>query len=114
MLATRLLSSAPSKASLLLAARRTNPSLSQPLQLALLSTSMAASKNVAVVLAGCGVYDGSEVHEASAVLAALTRNGCEPVIVAPDSKQAHVVDHTKGAEMEEERNVLLGMCSSLF
>lgn len=32
-------------------------------------------KRVAVVLAGCGVYDGSEVHEASAVLVHLSRGG---------------------------------------
>lgn len=71
------------------------------------SMSSADNKNVAVVLSGCGVYDGTEVHEAAAVLAALTRNGCEPLIVAPDTKQAHVVDHTKGEEMAEERNVRL-------
>ena len=41
-------------------------------------------------------------------IAALTRNGLEPVIVAPDVTQAHVVNHTKGEEMSEERNVLLG------
>ena len=33
-----------------------------------------ASHRVAVILAGCGVYDGSEVHEASAALASLSRN----------------------------------------
>lgn len=32
-------------------------------------------KHVAVVLAGCGVYDGSEIHEASAVLVHLSRGG---------------------------------------
>ena len=33
------------------------------------------SDKVAVVLAGCGVFDGSEVHEASAVCVALSRAG---------------------------------------
>lgn len=33
------------------------------------------AKRVAVVLAGCGVYDGSEIHEASAVLVHLSRGG---------------------------------------
>lgn len=37
------------------------------------STQMA--KRVAVVLAGCGVYDGSEIHEVSAVLVHLSRGG---------------------------------------
>lgn len=32
-------------------------------------------KRVAVVLAGCGVYDGSEIHEASALLVHLSRGG---------------------------------------
>lgn len=32
-------------------------------------------KRVAVVLAGCGVYDGTEIHEASAVLIHLSRGG---------------------------------------
>lgn len=30
-------------------------------------------KRVAVILAGCGVYDGTEIHEASAVLVHLSR-----------------------------------------
>eukprot|EP00088_Acartia_fossae_P040892 TRINITY_DN4263_c0_g2_i1.p1 TRINITY_DN4263_c0_g2~~TRINITY_DN4263_c0_g2_i1.p1 ORF type:complete len:255 (-),score=68.00 TRINITY_DN4263_c0_g2_i1:2-766(-) len=68
--------------------------------------SSAAGHKVAVVLAGTGVYDGTEVHEAAAVLAALTKNGAEPVMFAPDKPQAHVVDHTAGSEMAQERNVL--------
>lgn len=35
------------------------------------------AKRVAVVLAGCGVFDGSEVHEASAVLVHLSRAGAQ-------------------------------------
>lgn len=37
--------------------------------------SQQMGKRVAVVLAGCGVYDGSEIHEASAVLVHLSRGG---------------------------------------
>lgn len=37
--------------------------------------SQQMAKRVAVVLAGCGVYDGSEIHEASAVLVHLSRGG---------------------------------------
>lgn len=33
------------------------------------------AKRVAVVLAGCGVFDGTEIHEASAALVHLSRNG---------------------------------------
>ena len=64
------------------------------------------SKKIAVVLAGTGVYDGSEVHEAASVLASITRHGFEPVIAAPDVAQAHVVDHQTGQELEQERKVL--------
>lgn len=35
------------------------------------------SKRVAVILAGCGVYDGTEIHEASAVLVHLSRAGAK-------------------------------------
>ena len=58
---------------------------------------------IAVVLSGCGVYDGSEVHEAAAAMAALTRGGAELEVFAPDKPQHHVVDHTKGAEMDQTR-----------
>lgn len=34
-------------------------------------------KKVAIVLAGCGVYDGSEIHESSAVLVHLSREGAQ-------------------------------------
>ncbi|KAF2975158.1 hypothetical protein EK904_003166 [Melospiza melodia maxima] len=34
-------------------------------------------KRVALVLAGCGVFDGSEIHEASAALVHLSRGGAE-------------------------------------
>lgn len=63
---------------------------------------------VAVVLSGSGVYDGSEIHEASATLVSLTRAGADVQCYAPDAPQMHVVDHTKGAPAESEtRNVLV-------
>ena len=39
-----------------------------------LTVKRMASHRVAVLLAGSGVYDGSEVHEASAALVALSRH----------------------------------------
>jgi hypothetical protein len=71
-----------------------------------LSQSCRLKHNIAVVLSGSGVYDGTEIHEATACLAALTRGGANPIFVAPDVKQAHVVDHTCGEEMKEERSVI--------
>ncbi|KFR14168.1 glutamine amidotransferase-like class 1 domain-containing protein 3, mitochondrial [Opisthocomus hoazin] len=64
-------------------------------------------KRVAVVLAGCGVYDGSEIHESSAVLVHLSREGAQAEVYAPDVDQMHVVDHVKGQPTQEKRNVLV-------
>ncbi|HTY20012.1 MAG TPA: isoprenoid biosynthesis protein ElbB, partial [Geobacteraceae bacterium] len=36
-------------------------------------------KKIGVVLSGCGVYDGSEIHEAVFTLLAIDRNGAEAV-----------------------------------
>ncbi|XP_074787141.1 glutamine amidotransferase-like class 1 domain-containing protein 3, mitochondrial isoform X2 [Athene noctua] len=64
-------------------------------------------KRVALVLAGCGVFDGSEIHEASAALVHLSRGGAEVKIFAPNIEQRDVVDHLKGSPTEEKRNVLV-------
>lgn len=53
-------------------------------------------KKVAVVLSGCGVFDGSEIHEACAALLALHRLGAEAVVCAPAGHQMHVVNHLTG------------------
>jgi len=63
-------------------------------------------KRVGVVLSGCGVYDGSEIHEAVITLLALDRAGAAAVCMAPDVDQAHVIDHLTGAEAGGTRNVL--------
>ena len=64
-------------------------------------------KKIAVVLAGNGVYDGSEIHEATLTLLAIVRNGAQYQCFAPDVNQAHVVNHLTGEEMPEKRNVLI-------
>ena len=65
-------------------------------------------KKVGVILSGCGVYDGAEIHEAVATMLALDRHGAEMVLCAPDVAQMHVVNHLTG-EVEEgaSRNVLV-------
>lgn len=71
------------------------------------TSSIKGMKKVAVILSGCGVYDGSEIHEAVLTLLALSRAGAEVTCVAPDITQKHVVDHSTGTIMEDEdRNVL--------
>lgn len=63
---------------------------------------------VGVILSGCGVYDGSEIHEAVITLLALDRAGVEAVCMAPDTAQLHVVNHLTGEIAEgESRNVLV-------
>lgn len=64
-------------------------------------------KNVGVVLSGCGVYDGAEIHEAVLTLLALDRAGAQAVCFASDKSQLHVINHLTGDEMPEERNVLV-------
>lgn len=49
-----------------------------------------------VVLSGCGVRDGSEIHEATLLLLALDRAGIRARCFAPDRPQACVVDHLTG------------------
>lgn len=61
---------------------------------------------VGVILAGCGVYDGSEIHEAVISLLALDRAGVDIVCMAPNMEQS-VVNHLNGNAVDgETRNVL--------
>ncbi|HBI15820.1 MAG TPA: isoprenoid biosynthesis protein ElbB [Desulfobulbaceae bacterium] len=64
-------------------------------------------KMIAVVLAGCGHRDGSEIHEATLTLWAIHKHGAEFQCFAPDIPQHHVLNHLTGKVMNEERNVLV-------
>ena len=65
-------------------------------------------KKIGVVLSGCGVYDGAEIHESVITLLAIDRLGAEAIICAPDRPQLHVVNHlTSEVEEGAERNVLV-------
>ncbi|GAB4301015.1 MAG: isoprenoid biosynthesis glyoxalase ElbB [Marinilabiliales bacterium] len=68
---------------------------------------MSNRKKFAVVLSGCGVYDGSEIHEATLTLYAIDKHGADYEIFAPDINQHHVINHLTGEEMNETRNVLV-------
>lgn len=61
---------------------------------------------VGVVLSGCGVFDGAEIHESVLTLLALSRAGAEVVCMAPNIDQLHVIDHRTGEVTGETRNVL--------
>lgn len=64
-------------------------------------------KTIGVVLSGCGVFDGAEIHESVITLLALDRSGAKAVCFAPNSEQMHVVDHLRGEATTETRNVLV-------
>ncbi|HXP97269.1 MAG TPA: isoprenoid biosynthesis glyoxalase ElbB [Telmatospirillum sp.] len=68
---------------------------------------MTAKKNIAVVLSGCGVKDGSEIHEAVMTLLAIDRQGAVYQCFAPNIAQRDVIDHVTGKPMAETRNVLV-------
>jgi len=61
---------------------------------------------IGVLLSGCGVFDGSEIHEAVLTLLALDRAGAEVICMAPDEDQLHVIDHRTQEVTGETRNVL--------
>ncbi|MDY6791260.1 MAG: isoprenoid biosynthesis glyoxalase ElbB [Thermodesulfobacteriota bacterium] len=62
---------------------------------------------IGVLLSGCGVNDGSEIHEAVITLLNLDRAGAETVCMAPDVDQLDVVNHLTGEPTGEKRNVLV-------
>lgn len=64
-------------------------------------------KKIGVILSGCGVYDGSEIHEAVLTLLAISRSGAQAVCFAPDKQQVDVINHLTGEAMTETRNVLI-------
>jgi len=66
------------------------------------------AKKIGVVLSGCGVMDGAEIHESVLVLLAIARAGAEAVCMAPNVRQRHVINHLAGEESKGEiRNVLV-------
>ncbi|MEA3467957.1 MAG: isoprenoid biosynthesis glyoxalase ElbB [Thermodesulfobacteriota bacterium] len=66
-----------------------------------------SKKSIAVILSGCGHQDGAEIHEATLTLWAIHKNGADYQCYAPDIAQHHVLNHTNGKEMDEQRNVLI-------
>jgi len=61
-----------------------------------------------IVLSGCGVKDGTEIHEAVLTMLHLDRIGAQSVCVAPDADLTQVVNHVSGQVCRaESRNMLL-------
>lgn len=68
---------------------------------------MNKQKRFAVILAGCGVFDGAEIHEATLTLLAIAKAGGSYQCFAPDMEQTQVVNHITGTIVSETRNVLV-------
>lgn len=64
-------------------------------------------KTIGVLLSGCGVYDGAEIHESVITLLLLDQRGVRILCMAPDVEQYHVVNHLTGESTDEKRNVLV-------
>ena len=63
-------------------------------------------KKVGVILSGCGVRDGSEIHEAVLALLAIDRCGAEAVCMAPDIEFPET-NHVTMEETGAKRSVLV-------
>lgn len=66
-----------------------------------------ADKRIGVLLSGCGVYDGAEIHEATLTLYFLDRASARIIAMAPNIPQHHVINHLTGEVADETRNVLV-------
>jgi enhancing lycopene biosynthesis protein 2 len=65
-------------------------------------------KRIGVVLSGCGVMDGAEIHEAVVTLLAIDRAGAQSICMAPNMDQMQVINHLTGEAVSgERRNVLV-------
>lgn len=66
-----------------------------------------ARKKVAIILAGCGVKDGSEIQESTMLMLALAQHSIDYDCFAPDIPQTDVINHLNGESMPETRNMLI-------
>src|SRR5690554_6513592 len=60
---------------------------------------------IGLLLSGCGVYDGAEIHESVSTLLAIAEAKHEAVCI--DKDQHHVINHLNGEEQNENRNMLV-------
>jgi enhancing lycopene biosynthesis protein 2 len=65
------------------------------------------SARVGLMLSGCGVLDGSEIHEAVSILVSLDRRGAQVIYLAPEMRQAKVIDHITGKPVSGQRRDVL-------
>ncbi|CAM4065074.1 isoprenoid biosynthesis glyoxalase ElbB [Pseudoalteromonas byunsanensis] len=63
-------------------------------------------KKIAIILSGCGVYDGAEIHESVLTMLHIEQFGASYECFAPNIQQYHVINHLTGEEHAQQRNVL--------
>ncbi|RAP26973.1 isoprenoid biosynthesis protein ElbB [Candidatus Marinamargulisbacteria bacterium SCGC AG-343-D04] len=63
-------------------------------------------KTIALVLSGCGVYDGSEIHEATLTAYFCDKQGLNISYLAPNIDQSGVINHHTGEPSNETRHCL--------
>ncbi len=61
-------------------------------------------KSIAVILSGCGVFDGSEIHESVLTMLALSKKNAEVHFFAPNESQPTVINHITGELKKDNRN----------
>ncbi|MCC2616907.1 isoprenoid biosynthesis glyoxalase ElbB [Aestuariibacter halophilus] len=65
-------------------------------------------KSVAILLSGCGVFDGAEIHESVLTMLNVEKMGAKYQCFAPDLEQMHVINHLTGeVDAGATRNVLV-------
>ena len=67
---------------------------------------MSMSKNILVLLAGCGAKDGAEIQEAVLTLLAIKKEGCDYTCASLDKPQKHVLNFIDDTELDQERNMM--------
>jgi enhancing lycopene biosynthesis protein 2 len=66
------------------------------------------TKKIAVILAGCGRWDGSEIHESVLTLLSITQNGGSYQCFSLDKDQYQVMNHLSEKPVpQEKRNMLI-------
>lgn len=63
--------------------------------------------NIGVLLSGCGVYDGAEIHESVLTFLAIEEIGATYTCISIDADQRHVINHLTGEEIPEKRNMMV-------
>lgn len=64
-------------------------------------------KKIAVILAGCGRMDGSEIHESVLTLLSIQQAGASYQCFSLDLAQDHVTNHLTNENVHEKRNMLV-------